>query len=86
MTETDKDNHHTKKRNAAASGLSAFLPQFFRNFFAIFLPQYFCRNIFAAIFLLLSTGYGALNLKIKTNCCNVVDKWENVVYNEEAVS
>ena len=74
MTETDKDNHHTKKRNAAASGLSAFL------------PQYFCRNIFAAIFLPLSTGYGALNLKIKTNCCNVVDKWENVVYNEEAVS
>lgn len=69
MTETDKDNHHTKKRNAAASGLSAFLPQFF-----------------AAIFLPLSTGYGALNLKIKTNCCNVVDKWENVVYNEEAVS
>ena len=40
MTETDKDNHHTKKRNAAASGLSAFLPQFF---FAIFLPQYFCH-------------------------------------------
>ena len=77
MTEADKDNHHTKKRNAAASGLSAFLPQFFRNFFAIF---------FAAIFLPLSTGYGALNLKIKTNCCNVVDKWENVVYNEEAVS
>ena len=85
MTETDKDNHHTKKRNAAASGLSAFLPQFFRNFFAIF-SRFFCRNIFAAIFLLLSTGYGALNLKIKTNCCNVVDKWENVVYNEEAVS
>lgn len=78
MTETDKDNHHTKKRNAAASGLSAFLPQFF--------SQYFCRNIFAVIFLPLSTGYGALNLKIKTNCCNVVDKWENVVYNEEAVS
>ena len=77
MTETDKDNHHTKKRNAAASGLSAFLPQFFSQFF---------RNFFAAIFLLLSTGYGALNLKIKTNCCNVVDKWENVVYNEEAVS
>lgn len=77
MTETDKDNHHTKKRNAAASGLSAFLPQFFLQFF---------RNIFAAIFLPLSTGYGALNLKIKTNCCNVVDKWENVVYNEEAVS
>ncbi len=49
MTETDKDNHHTKKRNAAASGLSAFLPQFFRNFFAIFLPQYFCRNIFAIV-------------------------------------
>ncbi len=46
MTETDKDNHHTKKRNAAASGLSAFLPQFF---FAIFLPQYFCRNIFAIV-------------------------------------
>lgn len=44
MTETDKDNHHTKKRNAAASGLSAFLPQFFRDFFAaIFLPQYFCH-------------------------------------------
>lgn len=48
MIETDKDNHHTKKRNAAASGLSAFLPQFFRNFFAIFfaaifLPQYFCH-------------------------------------------
>lgn len=77
MTETDKDNHHTKKRNAAASGLSAFLPQFFSQFF---------RNFFAAIFLPLSTGYGALNLKIKTNCCNVVDKWENVVYNEEAVS
>lgn len=37
MTETDKDNHHTKKRNAAASGLSAFL------------PQYFCRNIFAIV-------------------------------------
>lgn len=69
MTETGKDNHHTKERKAAASGLSAFL------------QQYFCRN-----FLLLSTGYGALNLKIKTNCCNVVDKWENVVYNEEAVS
>ena len=66
MTETDKDNHHTKKRNAAAT--------------------IFFRNIFAAIFLPLSTGYGALNLKIKTNCCNVVDKWENVVYNEEAVS
>ena len=46
MTETDKDNHHTKKRNAAASGLSAFLPHFF---FAIFLPQYFCRNIFAIV-------------------------------------
>lgn len=82
MTETDKDNHHTKKRNAAASGLSAFLPQFFSQFFR----DFFCRNIFAAIFLPLSTGYGALNLKIKTNCCNVVDKWENVVYNEEAVS
>ena len=41
MTETDKDNHHTKKRNAAASGLSAFLPQFF--------SQYFCRNIFAIV-------------------------------------
>ena len=39
MTEADKDNHHTKKRNAAASGLSAFLPQFF--------SQFFCRNIFA---------------------------------------
>ncbi len=55
MTETDKDNHHTKKRNAAASGLSAFLPQFFfaiflpQFFFAIFLPQYFCRNIFAIV-------------------------------------
>lgn len=29
MTETDKDSHHTKKRKAAASGLSAFLPQYF---------------------------------------------------------
>ena len=45
MTETDKDNHHTKKRNAAASGLSAFLPQFFSQFFS----QYFCRNIFAIV-------------------------------------
>ena len=43
MTETDKDNHHTKKRNAAAT-------IFFRNIFAaIFLPQYFCRNIFAIV-------------------------------------
>ena len=41
MTEADKDNHHTKKRNAAASGLSAFLPQFF--------SQFFCRNIFAIV-------------------------------------
>lgn len=41
MTETDNDNHHTKKRNAAVSGLSAFLPQFF--------SQYFCRNIFAIV-------------------------------------
>ena len=69
--------------------LRADFPLFCRNFFAIFsqfFRDFFCRNIFAAIFLPLSTGYGALNLKIKTNCCNVVDKWENVVYNEEAVS